>query len=93
MDYQEAKREFRTDGYGWGNTMTWLFAISEVLHFDRDDDTPETEWGYRPSPIATGPEDSLEVEIAREMPDAELVHFGRVLNRYADMLRAQGHDY
>lgn len=92
MDYEDAKQEFRLadDGDTYARVMMWLFAVSDTLHFDRDDDTPMVEFDYQPSPIQSEPEYSPEYEIVREMPDTELIHFGRVLNRYVDMLKAQG---
>lgn len=95
MDAQSAKHEFRltNDGDAYGTAMMWLFTASDVLHFERDDDTPMVEFGYRPSPIQSEPEETSEIDIIREMPDAELVHFARLLNRYVDMLKANGRDY
>lgn len=93
--YNDLKREFgiTNDGDSWGTVMGWLFAISDVLHFDRDDETPIMEWGYSPSPIQSEPKDTFEAEIAREADTADLIEFGCVLSRYANMLEKAGKNY
>lgn len=76
----------------WGGAMGALFSIASEM-FMRGLDIPP-EWGYSPG-MADDPRepDSIEFEACKEASDCDLEETGKLLNRYLDILRAQGKDY
>ena len=52
------------------------------------------EWRFRPSPLgpSNDPED-FAADLIQEISDAALLRFGRVLHRYAGLLKHHGMDY
>lgn len=96
MTYDDLKGEYRLTDHGdpFGTSMAWLFAISDILHLDRDSDVPETEWGYRPSPIQTEPDTGeWETEFCRDADTSDLIAFGRLLGRHIRICKATGRSY
>lgn len=89
------KTEFKLTGDGdrWGNTMNWLFNIADEIYFNRNFEVP-VEWEFKPSCLgpSNDPEDWVQ-QIVISSNDVELLHWGKVLNRYADLLRKHGKDY
>lgn len=89
------KSHFRltNDGDSWGNTMQWLFAISDYITFKTDSCVPDS-WEFRPSPL--GPDDEsyiFQFLDEENVPADELLKFGESLLRVRDILIAQGRDY
>jgi hypothetical protein len=90
-------------GDAWGSTMGALFDIAEAMYL-RDLTVP-AELNFRPSPLLNREleplrrADSFVMDVvlsgfdAEELTEADLQHAARVLNRMADMLKAQGKDY
>jgi hypothetical protein len=98
--YQAAMYEARLnhdphDEWGWA--LEWLGGIAEVLVFDMGESVPREI--YTPGAGQTEPEhDSYAVEairaaVATGTTAQDLRRALRVLDRYADMLRAAGRDY
>ena len=93
--YEYLKWEFKTfsdhrhDPYY--AAMGYLFDIADVLHWQRNDPTPTTEWRYRPS--MSNPLETMENETVASTPTADLIQFGSVLNRYLDFVKRAGKDY
>lgn len=87
----------------WGDTMAPLFSIAEVIYC-LGFDVP-TELQFRPSPMLS----LAHIEANRDEYDCatqllglvddnlvgagELQEAARILNRYCDILKAQGRDY
>lgn len=95
MTAHQALNEFRLgwdSGDKWGSAMQALFAICEVLVWDRNECTPH-EWKYCPGLGQSCEEDELEFTLARELSTEVLIRTGNVLNRYIDLLERYGHDY
>ena len=94
---KEIKAAFRltNDGDAWGNTMSWLFAICDVLC--SKDSCPPDHWNWRPGaagPLTPdSPDWDLTHELASDFDVDTLIRFGNVLNRYSDCLRRAGRDY
>lgn len=74
--------------------MSWMFAISEVLYFDRQEYGVCDDVGYVPSPIQTEVDpDNFEANMARDYGTAELVRQLLVLERYTEACKRKGLDY
>ena len=82
----------------WGDTLEWMFSISEILTHWVETTVPES-WDFHDSPVhhAWAPEDEgYTAELIAECWDdgsvttADLITFGEVLTRYADLLRSAG---
>ena len=94
-DLTRLKAEIRTDGFSdpFATCMSWLFAVAEVIHFEREIDVPP-EWQYRPSPVQTEPEpDRLEVDLLRDEDDETVLALGRLLYRWSRLIEARGDSY
>lgn len=96
LTYNDLIDEFRLtrSGDAWGDVMGWLFRIADSLTFHHEHEVP-AEWRFRPSPLgrADDPEEDMIAAVCDEADPAELTKFGQVLNRAADLLKAQGRDY
>ena len=77
-------------GDAWGNTMSWWFAVAGEM-YTRNLPIP-VEWRYRPGVSPKEP-DAYETEVCEHASDGALIHFGNVLHRYANKLKAAGKDY
>ena len=96
LKYKDIRFEYDLTATGnpWGESMAWLFAICDELHFNRDSRLIPAEWEFMPSPIATGPEpDTYEADICGETETEALLEFGRTLNRHIDWCRHAGINY
>ena len=87
--------ELSQDGDDWGWSMSCLFAIADVLY---DEGLVPDEWHFRQSPFGPNAE-SWEYQRILDLVDCkyatldDVLEFGNILNRYCDILRAQGRDY
>lgn len=93
LTYANLKAEFNMSGDGdaWGTTMSWMFAIAaELTH--RNEETP---MDYRPGAGGNHREigESMEADICEMATTEALTNFGKVLNRYDDLLRRHGKSY
>ena len=94
--YGDAIHEMRMDDFKydpWGTTMSWWFAVSEEIYFNRSDrlDVPP-EWQYCPG-IAAEPEERPEAEMVQGMSDDDLMRLGRTLCRLDRICRERGWNY
>jgi len=95
--YDDAIYEMRLNDFAgdpWGSTMSWWFAVSEEIYFNRQDtlDVPP-EWQYSPGAATEPEEDRYEAEIVQGMSDDDLMRFGRTLCRLDRACRARGLNY
>lgn len=101
--YRALKEEWSlTEGDKWGDTMSWWFAVAETLyHFGYE--LPR-EWEFRDSPLHDDDtyldiDDGYEITMLYnmftngEVESDDLLLFGHVLFRYANLLRLAGQDY
>lgn len=95
LNWRDLMQEFRLMGdFGdaWGTTMGAWFDVAAEL-YNRGADIP-AEWRYRPGACSGAQEVSdYWAEIFKAYSDAELLKFGRILNRYAGVLKTAGRDY
>lgn len=79
----------------WGDTMICWFTLAEEL-WRRDPNLIPPAWQYRPGLSATWdrepPETPFEEDV-RAAPTGALLKLGKVLDRYADRLKARGLAY
>lgn len=95
LDFKDLKQCFHETSSGdpWGNTMGWLFAIADYLHFETEIEVPE-EWEFRPSPLGVGTEeDAYEWQALKEAEPEAILPFGRLLWRYRGYLKFKKKDY
>lgn len=82
----------------WGSVMGWLFGISDVLWHADPDMIPDA-WQYQHGAGCDGNTDDYPDGDIQDMLDdgwfntEDLATFGNTLDRYADMLRANGRSY
>jgi hypothetical protein len=76
----------------WGNTMHWLFAIADALHWHhaRPELIPDV-WEFRPSIFWADPTE--EYATCCNADPIELAKFGAKLWRLREILKTQGRDY
>ncbi len=96
MTTKEFKKELATMDLGgdpWGTTLECHFMIAHIL-YDREAAIPK-HWGYKPSPIAEkqADTDSYWFDVLNDETDENLVHFGNLLARYAQVLKRNDRDY
>lgn len=105
MSQTDGYREIRLDfnfSYdpcdAWASVMGWLFGVADTLwHFDPD--LIPDAWQYGHSPVCHGDStDYPDCDIQDGLDDGrytpeDLVAFGSVLDRWSDMIRANGKDY
>lgn len=100
--YKNLRFEFNTmwDGYDpWGSVLEWLFALAETAYHAGLDIPSEWEFHDSPAHHAEYEPEGYEAERVQEMYECgevtgdDLITFGQVLNRYADILREAGKDY
>ena len=98
--HADIKAIYRLDNTGdaWGDCMAHWFAIAETL--DAYGEPTPAEWQFRPSPLRPDINaDHWPGSEYRDLIDEDVVSLddlleaGRVFNRYASILRAQGRDY
>lgn len=93
----ETMRDTFDAGDPWGSNIAWLFAIADVIYEINPEQVP-AEWEFRPSPFGADTE-SYEYNaicdlIKDEGIDVDVIlHAGRVLNRYDNLLRLAGMNY
>jgi hypothetical protein len=99
--YKSLRFEFNTMfDEPWGDTMEWWFAIAEVLTHWAGEQVPAA-WQFRDAPghhDRWEPDGYVEEVLTEYWDDGsvttdDLITFGSVLSRYADILRAAGMDY
>lgn len=102
--YKTIRDAFRMDydprHDAWGHVMEWHFAIAEVIIHKGMRPVP-ADWEFHDSPMHRDewtPEGYADEELAALRDDGiifsrDLIAFGNVLSRYADILRAAGKDY
>ena len=88
--YQILMSEFKM-GFDdpWGDTMSWWFATAEVLYHNGVK-LPD-EWEFSDSPMHPSSADEWDHEYGWNTDD--LLRFGKVLTRYATLLKTAGKDY
>lgn len=65
-----------------------------AFYFNREDLEVPNEWQFRPSPMGSAnEEDDYATVVVREADDKSLMRFGKLLNRYAAILKKAGQDY
>lgn len=86
------------DSYdSWGSNMGWFFALADVVT-EIDPDAVPAEWEFRQSPFGSDTE-SYEYQEIRELVDNEgvtlevLLHAGKIMSRYDNLLRLAGMNY
>ena len=93
-------RESWDRGDVWGSALGMHFAIADTLQLT-DNGVP-TAWQYRPAALLTEDthyeesSDSGQLLDAYQMGDVssdDLVYWGNVLSRYADLCKRAGRDY
>ena len=92
-DYNALRSHFGmfASGDPWGDCMGFLFAVCDVLEFDRESPKP-WDWGYRPGAASEVPEETRMYGL-EEFSTEALEEFGEVLGRYRNVIRAAGKDY
>ena len=92
---EDLKTEFQSsnDGDHWGNCMQWLFAVCDYLTFETDERVPDN-WHFKPSPFGAN-EDDFNYQTLKELdvPSKDVLHFGRLLVRFSELLKRKGLDY
>ena len=95
-DLKSLKQEFRMshDGDTWGNTMRWWFTIADEIYFNRENIRVPNEWQFKPSPMgpSNDPDDYV-TNVVKEADDDSLLAFGKIINRYASLLKRNEMDY
>ena len=95
MNIKDLKTEMRLgDMYdGFGNCMSWWFALCDYMEFDISEPTP-ADWGYR-SAMGGADTESYEYQTFQELkPDAgDCLAIGSFLEKYYNLLVAAGKDY
>lgn len=88
----ETMRDSFDGGDPWGSTMEWWFAIADYTT-DTYGDTP-AEWEFRQSPCGSN-EDAYAFQQLDDLrpSEAQLLHAGNVLSRYAAQLKLAEMDY
>lgn len=97
------------DGDAWGSTLAWWFAVAEILHHSGPSlvpaswkfrDAPAHEGMDRRAYLDFSADDDSyqDIEIGALMDSGtvttdDLVAFGTVLTRYANLLKMAGKDY
>ena len=102
--YKALRFEFATgfdSGDAWGSTLEWWFAAAETL-YHHGVKLPD-EWQYHDSPVHTddnyGADDDYATSIVTDLLNSaavtqdDLLTFGHVLDRYANVLKDEGKDY
>ena len=100
--YKDLRGEFTLmfgDGDEWGTTLSFWFAVAEVAYHAGT--VLPSHWEFRDSPVHEDdwrPEDypgSIVQEMydAGEVTEADLISFGNVVTRYANLLKMAGKDY
>lgn len=96
MTFADLKNEFRLmdDGDSWGSVMAWWFDIAEEIYFNRDDLYVPDEWSFTPSLLGpcSDPNDWIPV-VLKDVDDPVLLQFGKLMFRYAQVLKHAGKDY
>lgn len=85
-------------GDEWGHVMNLWFGTADVLYHVGA--VVPLDWEYRHSPVCEGASfddwPTAEIQTYYDMGDVnadDLVYFGKILARYAMILRAMGKDY
>lgn len=94
----EQARAFFGDDDPLGTTYSFWFPIADHLT-DRHIPTPE-EWEFRQSPLGSNKTDTIYCIISDTIADLpvpeqnrQLLQAGKVLTRYAQLLKSEGYDY
>ena len=95
MNKKELLHEVRMNGLydGWGESMSWLFALCDYIQTDLDECVP-AYLGFRQSPMGAD-EDSYEYQTLQECKPSldTCLKVCAILNRYCDLLKLAGKDY
>lgn len=90
---KDLKEEFKFSGDSgdpWGSCLSVHFQLADYLHFKRSASVPQ-HWEYSPG---LGSDIDPEWEnFFESTPLEQLIQFGNILERYANILRTQGKDY
>lgn len=91
---EELKNDFRMNYKSdeWGNTLSWLFNICDILMFERGT-YPPAEWEYKPSIMGSSIDDDWGVELLRDADTNTLIKFGWLLHKLSNLLKRCGMDY
>jgi hypothetical protein len=99
--YKELRWEFNLTfdgGDSWGSTLDWWFAVAENL-YHAGGDVP-AEWQFRAAPgndgVDLGNYSDATIKGYLDLGTVttdDLVAFGTVLTRYANLLKMAGKDY
>jgi len=98
FNYKDAMAEFRLmfDGRDpWGSTMIWWFAVADAIYWRFGWEYVPVSWLFSPSANneSSNDPDAIETEVVNEMELEDLLLFGKVLDRYASLLKWKGHLY
>ena len=93
----ETMRDTFDSGDAWGSTLSWHFAICDVIS-EIDPSQIPSAWEYQQSPFGADTEQYEYTEVLEAMRGDgatldDLIHAGNVLSRYAAQLRLAGQDY
>lgn len=94
ITYENLRQEFRflfDSNDAWGDTMIAWFSTANEL-YNRGATIPDS-WQYRPGAVAEQAVDDYWSEIFEDAEDEELIKFGRMLGKYAHILKNAGVDY
>ena len=76
----------------WGTVMACFFALAGELYHRYPDCEILQEWEYSPG-LSPRDTDSHWFDIFEQVHTGDLIAFGRILNRYSNLLRIAGKDY
>lgn len=94
ITYSNLVGEFRLmfdAGDPWGDTMSAWFSTAAEL-YNRGATIPD-EWSYKPGACVEQEVDDIWSELFEHAEDVDILKFGRMLSKYAYVLRTAGVDY